>query len=410
MASDLVSILDTLSVVLLGVAIFGLGLVAAAIVATRIHLRKREREFTGALPPVTLLKPLKGSEDDLAANLRSFFELEYAAPLEIVFATTEADDPGIVVARRVAAEYPHIPAKFVRADGRFGKNPKVSNLAGAIAVASHDLVHQSDANVRVEPNYLRLIVEEKLEKDAALLTSPVIGVGEENAGAALENLQLSGFIAPAMCLADELVNITPVCGKSMLFSRRELDEELGGLESVKDVLCEDYVLGIRYRDAGKHVVLSRTPVANLNRECGMERFQDRHGRWLKMRAILHVPGFIADLLTNPIALAGLALLASGFRLEYVLAFAAVVVAKIAVDQAALRQVRAPLSWRYLWLTPLKDLLLLPLWLNATFSRTVVWRGRKITFGKETRILDDVEPDPGPFDASSPTGSVSEEAR
>ena len=400
MAPNLVSILDTIAWSLLGMAVLGLGLVSSAIVATRLHLRTRRERFSGELPPVSLLKPLKCDEDDLEQNLRSFFELDYPAPLEIVFAATETDDPGLAVARRVAAEFPQIASKFVRSDARFGKNPKVANLSGAIAAASHDLVHQSDANVRVPPSYLRDIVEELLEKDASILTSPVIGVGEENAGAALENLQLSAFIAPAMCLADEAVNITPVCGKSMLFSRSELEEELGGLASVKDVLCEDYVMGIRYRDAGKKVVLSRTPVANLNRECGMERFQGRHGRWLKMRAALHVPGFIGDLLTNPIALAALALLFSGFRLEFAAAFAAVIAAKILIDQLALRQLRAPLSPRYWWLTPLKDLLLLPLWLNATYSRTVVWRGRKITFGRETAILDDVEPDPAPFD--SPT--------
>src|SRR5688500_17439275 len=107
------------------------------------------------LPPVTLLKPIKGDEEALEANLRTFFEQDYPAPMQIVFASTEAGDPGMAVARRLAAEYPHVETRFVHSDAGFGLNPKVANLAGALAAAKHEMILQSDANVRVRRDYLR---------------------------------------------------------------------------------------------------------------------------------------------------------------------------------------------------------------------------------------------------------------
>ncbi len=384
----LVSALISTAWLIAGAAIIALVLYVAALISTAWHARRgKGRTLPESFPPITLLKPLKGLEDELEANLRSFFELDYPGVIQIVFATTELDDPARTVAEAVAAEYPNVDVAFAASDERFGLNPKVANLSGAIALAKYDLVHQSDANVRVSSDYLRDIVAEYIEKDASMLSSVVVGVGETSAGAALENLQLSGFIGPAMCLADVVANITCVCGKSMLFSRSELENEFGGLGSVRNVLCEDFVLGERYKKAGKKVVLSATRVRNVNVDCGADRFYARHSRWLKMRATLHVPGFFADLFSNPTALMALALPLSGFDADIALVGAMIVGSKTVLDQVGVWLSRGEmLAPRFWLLSPVKDLALLPLWFHATFSRTVVWRGRTLRFGKETRLI------------------------
>jgi len=389
--------------IFVGLAILALLLFFVGLAATWRHTRRRPPRGGVAdetLPPVSLLKPLKGLEDELETNLESFFQQDYPAPFEIVFATTEADDPALPVARRVAARHPEVPVRFVLSDDRFGLNPKVSNLAGALAAVRYDLVHQSDANVRVEPGYLRSIVREMLATNASIVTSVVIGVGERSVGAALENLQLSAYIAPGMCLALEAARITCVCGKSMLLRKSELEAEFGGLQSVRDVLCEDFVLGERYKRAGKTVVLSPTTVRNINADCGAERFFARHSRWLKMRATLHLPGFLADLLSNPIGLSAIAVVVGGFDSGVAAAAVAVTLTKTLADQFAVSLTRERFPLRYLWLSVLKDLSLVPLWVFAVFSRTVVWRGRKLRFGKDTRLVPiEVRDDPATLEPS-----------
>src|SRR5438477_8583847 len=90
--------------------------------------RPRLQAGDPTFPPLTLLKPIKGIEDGLAENLRSFFEQDYPGALQIVFTSTDANDPGMAIAHEVARDYPQIEVVFVHARDDFGLNPKVSNM------------------------------------------------------------------------------------------------------------------------------------------------------------------------------------------------------------------------------------------------------------------------------------------
>src|SRR6202007_1478698 len=99
---------------------FGLlGLTTSTIYATlavwgalRFANRRRSSQAAEFTPPVSLLKPLHGWEPELERPLESFFEQDY--PLfEILFCARSDQDPGLSIAMRVAARYPHIPAKFL---------------------------------------------------------------------------------------------------------------------------------------------------------------------------------------------------------------------------------------------------------------------------------------------------------
>jgi ceramide glucosyltransferase len=355
----------------------------------------RKRSVPPTLPPLSLLKPIKGLEEELETNLRSFFEQHYPAPVSFVFASTDADDPGMLVARRVARFYPEANVRFVISDSAFGANPKVSNVAGALAAAEHDLVLQTDANVRLRPGYLTAVVGEFLSLRASLLGALVAGMGERSWGAALENVQLSTFTTPGICLAYRLFRIPCVIGKSILYRKSEL-HSLGGLSCVKDVLAEDFVLGQVYERAGKRVVLSSLPVDNVNIAGSIGRFAARHTRWLQMRVVVHVPGFLADLFSNAALFVFLAALCSG-ELRLWLAYAVVAVYKAGVDALLLARVRGhALPTRYLAALALRDLLQPLLWLSALVSRTTEWRGKRFRLARGSRLI----PLPSPLAAHS----------
>lgn len=366
---------------------FGLGAWAAI-----RHTRRRVPLLAEAeLPPLSILKPLKGTEESLADNLRSFFQQDYPR-YEVVFATTDADDPALAVARDVATEHPHVPVQFVLSSAGFGLNPKVSNLEGALRAASHDLVLQSDANVRAEPRYLRKVVSELIVEDGALLSSLVVGTGERSMGAAMENLQLSAMIAPSCCFALHFFGIPCVIGKSMLFRRSEI-ATLGGLASVKDVLAEDYLLGRALQRAGRRVLLSSTTAENVNVEGPIDRFFARHTRWLKMRAVIHPPAFVAEVFANPVGLAVVAMVLSGLEPAIVAGGTAVILTKLAADGFVIARTRGtPMRLRHLAVAPLKDLLLFAILPYAAISRSVEWRGARLRMGWGTAL----RPDDGPL--------------
>ncbi len=374
--------------VLLGLSIFALAFFGLGAWAAIRHKQKRVTLLDdAALPPVSILKPLKGTEEALAENLRSFFVQDHPR-FEIVFASTSADDPGLAVARAVAAEFPAVPTQFVLSSESYGLNPKVANLEGALRAAQHDLVLQSDANVRAEPKYLRKIVSELEQDGGALLSSLVVGTGERSIGAAMENLQLSAMIAPSCCFALHFFGIPCVIGKSMLFRRSELDA-VGGISSVKDVLAEDYLLGRALQRAGRKVILSSTPAENVNVEGTVDRFFARHTRWLKMRAVIHPPAFIAELFANPVGLAALAVATSGFDLDVIGAALSIAGIKLLADRFVIARTRGtPMAWRHLLAAPLKDLLLLGILPYAAVSRSVEWRGVRLRMGWGTVLRAD----------------------
>lgn len=339
---------------------------------------------TRRLPGLTLLKPIKGLEEELEENLRSFFTQTYNGPLQFVFSSTDPLDPGIEVARRIAAQFPEHAVRFVMSDAGFGHNPKVTNLAGALPMAEHDLVLQSDANVRIRPGYLEAVVHEFEQEGAALLGCLVAGSGERSLGAALESVQLGTFITPGICLARK-AGVICVIGKAILFRKQELDA-LGGLALVKDVLAEDFLLGELYAQASKRVVVSRYVVDNVNVHAPLSKFLARHARWLKMRVVVHWVGFCADLLANASFFTLLAAALSGEPMLYA-AYAAVATYKILADQRLLEHLRGhPLPWRYALCIPLRDLILPWVWLYALFSRTTEWRGERFRLMKGSALV------------------------
>ncbi len=371
-------------------ALVGLCLAASlmcvvASVATIRHVHKPAFVGNFPLPPLSVLKPLKGTEESLAANLASFLEQGYAGPWEVIFAVTERDDPAVAVAREVAARFPQVPVQFVHSDAAQGLNPKVANVAGALPAARYDLVFQSDANVRLESGYLARIVAEFTQSQASLLSSLVVGVGERSAGAAIENVHLTGVIAPSVGFASLCAKRACVQGKALLFRRSELDA-LGGMGQFKDVLAEDYLMGERYERAGKRVLLARATVQNVNERIAVGAYLARHTRWLKMNAVIDKLSFLLRFLVNPVW--ALVLLIVGYRNHFaLLAALATLVTVVATEQALFRALRGHwMSGRLLLFSLLDSLLMWAAWPYSAVSRSVSWRGKRLLLGKRTALV------------------------
>ena len=350
--------------------------------AALLWVTRRRRNLPDHAPPVTILKPLKGIDEGLEANLRTFFQIDYPV-YQLLFGVADAHDPAIDVVKRLLAEFPDHDGRLVIGNPVHGLNPKVENLAALDHHRKHDVILVSDSNVRVRPNYLRETACYLAEPGVGLVSNLFVGVEEHQAGAVLENLQLNGFIAGGVAAA-YVTGVTCVVGKSMLMPARAL-AAAGGFAGVRNLLAEDQALGVRIRKAGYSLRLSHHVIENVNHARGFRWFLNRHSRWYKIRRQMVLPAFLIEPLTNltTVGLVWALSAESGIAWGGLLILVGLGMLR---DAAHCHRLRGSIpKFRHLLLSPLKDLLLLPVYCDAVVNQRVQWRGHRFLIGRATRL-------------------------
>lgn len=222
--------MSVLTMVLLLLA--GVSVVLTAVTQLAAHLvlrRRRPRVPEAVLPPISVLKPMKGLDEGLEENLRALASQDYPR-FEIVCGTRDPNDPALCVARRVAADFPHV-VRVVSGPGVLALNPKVSNLIERSRHARFGTRLISDSNVRPRPGYLRAMASELVQPGVGLVHSVLVGTGERSLGALFENLHFNAWVAQAVSGADVLAGHACVIGKSILYRHGDL-QALGGQEGL----------------------------------------------------------------------------------------------------------------------------------------------------------------------------------
>jgi len=377
----------TLVLVLLAFSGTATCLFAVLTVAFRRGMKTRGAG-AGAYPVASLLKPVKNIDDGLAANLESFYRLDYPA-YEILFAVDDLQDPCVSLLKGLQAAYPGIPTRIVATGRPRHENPKVHKLARLESKARGALYWTTDSNIRVEPGTLRRLADEYLAHDAKLVFSPIRSSSSRTFGSLMENSSINFFTSGGI-IASWFLGRWPVpVGKSFLIEREAL-ASLGGFGAFRNYLAEDFLLAEAFRKSGYRVATNCTWVTSVSRTASARSFFKRMSRWAKLRFHLRPPAYLLEVLLNPVVIALAAPAVFGRRGWTVLAVMAA--AKIALEYLNFLFVntedrRRP---RNHLLFPAavvaKDLLFLAVYFTPFFSRRVEWRGGRISIGKNTLIL------------------------
>jgi ceramide glucosyltransferase len=332
-------------------------------------------------PSISILKPLKGLDDNLFDNLESFCHQDYPE-YEVIFSLQNENDPACKVARMIKNKYPDRDLTVHIERCSAGLNPKVNNLIPAYLIAKHSFILISDSNVMARKNYLAETIQEMRDPDVGLVSNLIRGMGGQSVGAVFENLHLNSFVLGSVSFLDRFLNMPCVVGKSMLMRKTDLNA-IGGFAAVKDVLAEDYLIGKRVHDSGKRVVLSRHMIDNINEYWGFRKFLNRHTRWGKLR--WHIGGikYISELIGNPVFMSFMPLAFLGPSLRTVLFAAGVSVCKSAGDFFIGRKIGTDMKVSSYILGPLKDIIIGVIWFVPILSNTVVWRGNRYIISKDS---------------------------
>jgi ceramide glucosyltransferase len=374
--------------VLVGIAVFGLitssvfaGMVLAAVPRYLRERRAAENELRkrpGFTPPLTLLKPLAGAEPDLEAHLASFFEQDYPE-FEILFCARQANDAGLEIARRVAARYPNVSAKFMSTGEPPYINAKVASMELMETAAAHDILVISDSDVRVTPDYLRAVAlpfaDEKVGGMCCLYRGIAAGGG---LWARLEAVGMSVEMTAGVLVARMMEGMQFVLGPTMAF-RRDVIWRMGGFKVTADYCADDFVLGNETHKLGKTVVLSHHAIDHIVINLSLVASLKHQVRWMKSTRFSRPKGHFGTALTfsMPFGLLGLAAgLLLGHPLWGVALLAWGVATRLALAIAVGRMVVRDPSWFNLMvLYPVRDLMGFFFWAASYMGSRILWRGR-----------------------------------
>jgi ceramide glucosyltransferase len=346
-----------------------------AIIACLAHLRRRDPAPANT-PAVSILKPIHGLDPDFYAAIRSHAAQDYP-DFEILFGVAGAAEPAVADIERLAAAFPRLPIRLVQATTR-AANGKVGVLADLAAQARHAILLVNDSDIRVPDGYLRAVV--------APLDDPRVGIvtclyraSAHTLPGRFEALGIATDFAPSALVAP-LVGVREFgLGSTLVFRRADL-ERIGGFPAIAAYLADDYQLARRITSLGLRAHLSRVVVTTSLQAATWREVWHHQVRW--HRTIRVSRGGYAGLPVTHAAFWALLAAVAGFGW----AAAVLLAARMAMALVAgLGVLRCPITARWFWLVPFRDLFGVAVWLAGLFGNTVQWRDQRLRLSPDGRI-------------------------
>ncbi len=279
--------------------------------ARRFPLHRRVADPSFA-PAVTLLKPLKGCDETTADSLQSWFNQNYAGPVQILFGVADANDPVCKIVRELIEKNPGRDAQLVICGESFGTNGKISTLVQLERSAKYELILVSDADVRVPPDFLANMVAPLAPSDGEREVTPsrdrVRGeIGLVNCFYRLANPATTAMRWEAVAInADfwsqvlQAASLKPLdfaLGAAMLVRRKALTE-IGGFQSLADCLADDYQLGHRIAEKGHRIALCPVVVECWDAPMNWRDVWQHQLRWARTIRVCQPLPYFFSILSN----------------------------------------------------------------------------------------------------------------
>jgi ceramide glucosyltransferase len=373
-----------MAVWILGAAV-GIGLWFTLVMTLSLRAVLRQKPRSGSMP-VTILKPLKGIDPDLEANLQSIFEQDFPDNIEIILGTEDVDDPALEVVRKTVGRYPNHNVILTSSAAAIGYNPKINNLANIYSKASNRILVINDSNTKVPKNYVADLAGHLIEGEGALVWSPFRGTGERGLGGVLEALHLNTQVVAGMAAVTKVLRMPCALGKSMMFMSDQL-EAMGGFEYLGKYLAEDQIMAEEMGRRKVQVRMSGVLIDNVLGYRSMKDYMARQLRWARLRRSMKWLGYGGELLLNPtfIALVGALCLRT---MPAAMIFAGSLVWMGALEAWMERLVGVK---RNVLLYPFLELMLSTcrgiLWPLGFTSSQVNWRGNILKVGPRSKLLE-----------------------
>ena len=388
----LTAALDVLASLAALLAACGLFAAAAGAVAVR-RFAARTPQRARHRPPITVLKPLCGHEPMLEAALASIFGQDYPR-FQIVFGVCDADDPALLVVRRLQDRFPACDIVVVTDAAAHGANRKVSNLINMMAAARHEVLVFSDSDLHVRPDYLERVVAALEVPGIGLVTTVCLGLPTAAGLAArLGATVISHSFLPGALLSRALGRQD--CLGTTMALRRDTLARVGGLTALVGHLADDNVLGQRVRRLGLGIALADTVPMTAVAERSLRTLWQREIRWARTIRALEPVLFALSTLQFPLFWAASAFVLSAGAAWSLGLFAATWAVRATAARwtdRAWRQERGLHGRVPVWLLPLRECMSVCQVMASYLGDRVVWRGQvmRADDGRVSPLAADLE--------------------
>ncbi|MBV9277761.1 MAG: glycosyl transferase, partial [Candidatus Eremiobacteraeota bacterium] len=222
--------------------------------------------------------------------------------------------------------------------------------------------------------------------------------------ALLEALGMSVDMSSGVLIADMLEGMKFALGPTMA-TRREVLDEIGGFDALRDYCSDDYLLGNWIHERGYHIVLSGEVINHVVLNRNAIASLAHQVRWMRSTRFSRPKGHLGSGLTFAMPFGLLGLIAGAAAHNWtlglgMLAFAYLnrLVQAIAIGWGV---VRDPRSLRYAWLYPLRDITGFVLWIASYLSAEMTWRGERYRLEPGGRMVPVARPTEVPADDRVP---------
>jgi ceramide glucosyltransferase len=386
------------SLIILGVAIAGsisstiyfLLAILGSIQFRRSAHQQQEafRAVQAKLPPVSVLKPVHGLDARMRENIESFFRQDYPQ-FEIIFAADTDDDAALPLIREICAQNPHIPTRIMITGKPPWPNAQNYCFHHMSAAAAYDILVTSDSDVEVSPTYLREVVPPLLDPKVGAVTCIFRGKSSGGFWSALDAIGQTVEFTAGVVIANMLEGMKFGLGPTIVVRKDSL-AAIGGFESAREYLSNDFVIGNFIEKAGYRVVLSSYVVDHISAPMTFSQMWQRQLRWSMGTRYSRPKGHVGSGLTfaAPYGILGLiAGFASGYTSLGIALFAIAMLSRMfecwLIGWWAARDTQAP---RWILIYPLRDLHGFIVWCASYLSKRSLWRDNRYELLKGGRLV------------------------
>ena len=352
-----------------------MNLASQAIALWRLRRPLQRSALLAELPPVTIVRPVRGIEAFSRETAVSGLELDYPR-YTTIFCVADGEDPIVPLIEELIGLYGADKVSLLIGDVAVSANPKLNNCVRGWEAATTDWVILADSNVLMPKDYIQRMMA-AWRPETGLVCSTPAGSRPQTFGAEVECAFLNPFQARWQ-YAGEALGFGFAQGKSMLWNKPFLDAN-GGIAALGAEIAEDAAATKLVRGAGRHVHLVGQP---FEQPLGARRLADavqRQFRWARLRRVTFLPFFALEILAAPLlpavlAIGGAASLGLPVWLAPLLVLAIWYAGDIVLSAAA--------GWFVNWRSPLamliRDVAFPGIWAYAFIGGEVSWRGNAMT--------------------------------